>query len=312
MDGRHCPLFHIGYHKTATTWFQKSVWPHAVSHRYVPRSVARLALLEPAGLRFDANRARDLLEQAGDGRPIVVSEENLSGYIHTAGLHGLMAPEAARRIKSCYPDARILIGIRNQYDVLNSCYAQYVAGGGTLCRDRYLFGDQNRQRAMRHQFKNPGFSLEHFEYDQLIAYYEELFGRMNVHIVVYEALRADANPVLDGIENDLGVVLDRAAINYRHRNISPGATALNVSRILNLFRRGWVADKYLIFDVPDSNRLYSRLMRIMASGNVSGRGSPAFSDAQRCMIDATYAQGNTAIARRYGLDLAAHGYPTVS
>ena len=73
------PIVHIGYHKTATTWFQRSVYPHAESHRWVPRGRVQAALLDPSGMAFDPDRARALLMEGDDGRPPLLCEENLSG-----------------------------------------------------------------------------------------------------------------------------------------------------------------------------------------------------------------------------------------
>ena len=101
------PIVHIGYHKTATTWFQKSVWPSLESHDWIPRKVTQEALLNRPGMHFDPAEARRVLGFEGRTRPVVVSEENLSGYIHNGGLHGLLGPEMARRIHAVLPEPQI-------------------------------------------------------------------------------------------------------------------------------------------------------------------------------------------------------------
>jgi hypothetical protein len=138
MDMPDRPIVHIGYHKTATTWFQKRLWPNLASHDYVPREVTQRALLDPPGMHFDAALASEVLGLATRSRPVVVSEENLSGYIHNGGLHGLLAPEMARRIKAVLPAARIVIFIRRQPDAVRASYSQYLAAGGTFGLRRYL------------------------------------------------------------------------------------------------------------------------------------------------------------------------------
>ena len=55
------PIVHVGYHKTATTWFQNQVWPGATSHDYVARAVTQKALLAPTGMHFETAQAAALL-----------------------------------------------------------------------------------------------------------------------------------------------------------------------------------------------------------------------------------------------------------
>ena len=88
------PIVHIGYHKTATTWFQNQVWPGTISHEYVARADTQQALLAPPGMHFDAVAARAALALESRTRPVLLSEENLSGYPHNGGMHGLIGPEA--------------------------------------------------------------------------------------------------------------------------------------------------------------------------------------------------------------------------
>jgi len=100
--------------------------PPSTSHRWIPRAKARTALLAPSGLTFHADAARAYLKDAEDDRPPVIREENLSGYIHNGGLHGLLAPEAARRIKAVYPDALIVITVRAQPQVISASISRRV------------------------------------------------------------------------------------------------------------------------------------------------------------------------------------------
>jgi len=40
------PIIHIGYPKTASTWFQKAFYPHLKSPRYIGRDAIKAALAE--------------------------------------------------------------------------------------------------------------------------------------------------------------------------------------------------------------------------------------------------------------------------
>ena len=243
------PIVHIGYHKTATTWFQRHVYPAATSHRFVPRAIVQQALLDPPGTAFDRQAALDLLTAGDDGRPLLLCEENLSGYLHNGGLHGFLAPALAHRIKALFPDAHILIFVRSQVAMAAACYTQYVKGGGTHALSRYLFPAAFLRGAYAQPFKVPRFAFDHLEYDRLIAYYDDLFGRGNVHVYPYEAL-ADQQALLRRMEKDLGLELDQARVSFGRANVSWSGRMLPAARFLNHFTARTVEDKHYLLHLP--------------------------------------------------------------
>ncbi|HEX5184572.1 MAG TPA: hypothetical protein VFW19_15660 [Allosphingosinicella sp.] len=243
------PIVHIGYHKTATTWFQRSVYPHAASHRWIPRVRAQAALLAPSGLHFDAALARALLSEGDDGRPLLICEENLSGYIHNGGLHGFLPAAAAERIRQVLPDARIVIFVRSQASMAAACYRQYVRGGGTHGVHRYLFPSLYLHGAYAQPFKVPRFSFDHFDYDRLVALHDGLFGRENVHVYPFEAL-ADQQAMLARMETDLGLILDRGRLRFDRPNESWNDALLPAARVLNHFTARTVEDKDRVAAIP--------------------------------------------------------------
>ena len=97
------PIFHIGYHKTATTWFQVRFYSSVTNGRYIPRRVVQEAFLRPKAFAFDPAAARDAVMSSGDGDRALVCEEDLSGFLHNGGLGGVYSLEVARRIKAAFP-----------------------------------------------------------------------------------------------------------------------------------------------------------------------------------------------------------------
>jgi hypothetical protein len=303
------PIVHIGYHKTATTWFQRDVYPRARSHRWVPREAARQALLDPFGLAFEPETARRRLFDHADARPPVICEENFSGYIHNGGLHGLMAPEAARRIKATFGAARVVILIRAQPAAIAASYVQYVRGGGTHGPDRYLFAPQYQIGAKRHRYKAPAFAFEHFEYDRLIGFYDALFGPENVIVRPYEALLADPRAFLDDLAHATGLELETRDIPTKVRNGSFGALTLLAGRLTGLFTSRSVVDKTCLISIPgfyEVRRLLlsglARLDRASSPTQILGRNLIA-------EIEKRYEASNRRTATLRDLPLATLGYP---
>lgn len=313
MESDLKPIFHIGYHKTATTWFQDCVWPASTTHHYIPRAAARSAFLDEPGMHFDPRRASELLRSDDPMRPIVVCEENLSGYLHNGGMHGLTAPEVARRIAKLYPNAVIVLFIRSQPDILRAAYAQYVSGGGTHGPERYFFPHRRAQGALRYPYKAPGFSLAHFEYDRLIAFYDKLFGHDNVHVYMFEDLCRDSRALLERMEADLACSLNYDAIGFERRNKSFGCLGLSILRVANLFTRQSVTDKTVLIDIPGW-QLARHAAKAMLGHMpfVRNAGRNILSEKLLARIRDHYAPSNARLLRLRQLDLEENHYPLPS
>ena len=181
-------LFHIGYHKTGTTWLQMRLLrpahgyapPHEdiyATHRDVFEHVTR-----PHKLAFDAAAARAALID-GLGREDlvpVISSEILSGHPFWGGRD---SADFAHRLHQIAPQARILITIRAQIPAIASVYMQYVRRAGTLPPARFFDGAQ--------VLGYDGFDPVHFEYHRLVGLYQSLFGADRVKVMTQEALASD-------------------------------------------------------------------------------------------------------------------------
>lgn len=300
-------IVHLGYHKTATTWLQQHVFPKAVSHDFVPRPVVQEAFLAPAGLHFSPERARELLAISGRNRPVLLSEENLSGYLHNGGLHGFLAPEVARRIKAVLPDARIVLFIRNQLEICRASYAQYVSGGGTWGPDRYFETARHVRGALTRPWKAPFFEFEHFEFDRLVAHYDALFGADRVHVYPYEWLD-DRAGVLARLETDLGLELEADLPEGSRENGSLGRAGLATMRAVNLFTRQSVVNKDRIVDLPGGQLLRHGAKWLV--GRFPGCSRPAALPATlQGRIATHYPDSNRRLMALRDLPLRELGYP---
>jgi hypothetical protein len=299
------PIVHIGYHKTATTWFQKSIWPSLASHEWIPRKVTQEALLDPPGMHFDPAAARRVLGLDRRTKPVVLSEENLSGYIHNGGLHGLIGPEMLRRIHAVLPGAQVVIFIRSQPDAIRASYSQYVAGGGTYSLDKYLHTHQRVYGALRAPFKAPAFEWEHFEFDRLIGLYDGLFGRENVFVYPYEGLKRP-EALFKQLESDLGVEFPPGVTAKRGANVSHSEPGMNALRVANRFTRQSVANKDWALDPPGGHAMRNvvRFFLKAVPGGPFRLPRDVVEEIRRY-----YAPSNRRLAERRNLPLAELGYP---
>lgn len=199
-------LIHIGYQKTGSTWLQRKLFVRGndvfepINERDIGASnLARYFfkdmdnnVLSP----FDSNQEniRDRLDKYLDKKPIpqdkipVLSNERLAGNAHAGGFD---AAHIASRLKSTFPNAKVLITIREQRSFILSIYFQYLSRGGTMSLNRYL----NSQ----YDGKRPYFSPHHIDYMPLISHYCKLFGKNNIKILPYELLEANSGKYISEI-----------------------------------------------------------------------------------------------------------------
>lgn len=191
--------FHVGYHKTATSWMQNRLF--TAGNGYLPLADHQEIfdhIVHPHGLHFDpapfkalvAERMRDMPEGAAP----IVSSEIMSGHPFQGGHESEVYAE---RIAQIAPDARILISIRAQMKIIPSVYMQYLRRGGVMSHKQFYAGADT--------FGYFGFTPRHFEYDLLVAHYQKLFGADRVHVLTQESIKADmdaaAQTLADFTEN---------------------------------------------------------------------------------------------------------------
>lgn len=307
------PIVHIGHHKTGTTWLQKSFYPAVTSHRFIDSRVVREALLAPNGLSFDAGRARNLILGEAAGISPLLCDERLSGSYLAGGLHGMVPPEVARRIKATLPDARIVIGIRAQPSMLAACYSQYVKDGGTFGVKHFLFPDSYFVAASEHRAHAPRFDLAHFEYQRLIRLYFELFGKENVHILFFEQFRAGPLGCARSLAQKLGIAFDEARVSEEVRNPALNRSALRIMRFINLFTARRARDKSYIVHIPGLFEVRKALHRGL--GAVFRHKSSCerlLGQAAAGWIAARFARSNRDLGQLLGVDLGALGYPIIT
>jgi len=306
------PIVHIGVHKTATSWFQQHVYPHARSHRFVDRVAVRRAFLAPTAFAFDAAAARAALGLDEPTQPpALICEEDLSGVLHNGGLaSALIAKEVGMRLAAAIPDAQVVIVVREQASLAAACYQQYLREGGTASPRRYLLPANYRHLTKERPFKTPRFEVSQFAHAGLVAWYDALFGRENVHVFAYEAFARDRERFLEAYRQSLGLETEPLPPSPRV-NASYGRGLIPVARAMNLFTARSVADKRTLVHLPYWYPLRKRILEGLAASPLFGRPpSPAalFGGDAVAWLRGAFAADNARLAARMGVDLSAFGY----
>lgn len=298
------PILHIGYHKTGSSWLQRAVFPRVRNVSLVPRAEIRRNILVPSLVAFDAEEARRRLLEGRPGR-VVLSDEELSGNLHTGGLHGAFSKEVAERLRACFPDGRVVIFVRNQRTMIASAYKQYIKSGGTRRIERFLAPSGSPH-------KTPGFALDFLVYDRLVSHYETLFGVENVGVYAYEEIAAQPRQLVAKLAGDLGLELDSEDVSVAPVNRGYRSRTLALLRVLNLFHAREMPNSGCIVHLPGWFALLRligpQLDRLPFMGREQELEDLLAPEAIRALED-RFRESNARLERARSLGLAGLGYP---
>jgi len=304
-------ILHIGFHKTATSWFQTAVYPRSTSHRLIDRDLVRGVFMDSDAFDFDAAEARARLRLDEGLLAPLLCEEELSGVLHIGAASTFIAKEVASRLHATLPDAQVVIFVREQIDAAASWYLQYLKEGGTASARRYLFADEYLFPGRFMLFKTPRFDFSQLDYAGLIATYDSLFGRENVHVFAYEDLAGDSAALLAEMEQRLGLSFADSGSAARRVNRAYRRGIIPLARAANLFTGRQVANKRTLLHLPFWYRMrWEILERLNASALFGGRpeAEALIGKAASDWIGRRFARSNAWLARRMDRDLGAIGY----
>lgn len=294
-------LFHIGFHKTASTWLQEGLWAEHPDlcllngFRTPWEDPVIRELVQPSGGRNEIQVIRRLLRarvrEAHMRKPFrvgVVSAERLSGHPFSGGYDG---QSIARRISLAFPKAKVVIGIRDQRKLIPSIYSELVKEGypgtyGDLCATS--------------SWKGSGFRFEMFMFDRLVSVYHDLLGRENVLVLPHEMLANNPEAYLESICRFAGIQFFKPSNLGFVSNPRPSGARRRALRFMNRFRRTEL-NRFPLIRIGDALRM--RIVSIMSRLMVQPEREPEIPSA----IIPAFSSSNRRLARLTGLKL--DGYP---
>ncbi len=224
---------HVGYGKTATTWFQDCLFSRCEGIEYFGKKKGDY----PSWL-IELHYADDGLF---DGRLPFIREMILARH-EASDRVSLVSSEAftnlesvfsqAKRIRDTFPNPRILVTLRDPLAWIESFYNQNLKTGTFFLElDSYL----DFTRTPRALQKRKPIYLPGLRFDDVIAYYQSLFGVSNVFISQYEDFCADPQTYVDRMGVFMGVQFPAIGELVKvklNEGIDSGRTRLNKVRNL--------------------------------------------------------------------------------
>lgn len=192
---------HIGYPKTASTTLQKDIFPAIKNTKYLGKYYKPLkkflsdditeslkAIVSQDSISFNQKCVERKLkngieEVRGNNEKVILSFEDFAQNVVDRGV-------VAERLFGIFPDAKILIIIRNQIDTLQSMYTFMLMHLGKNINLSY--GGPSVQTFERWITEQESFMSRSFistlNYYEFITKYWQLFGREKVTVLFFEDL----------------------------------------------------------------------------------------------------------------------------
>lgn len=302
-------FIHIGLPRTATTFFQNHLFPHVPEMAYygLPYTQVNQAfnrMLFEDESRYNSEQFKSEVE-ALPGNRILLSNENFVGqslYWHFGN-----RTRIAQRLSEAMPEARIILFLRNQADLIRSLYLIALQDKETASLADYVRGLPNPYPLSSYQStpKVDLFDYTHYDsyhaHEQLYGYnylplidlYKNLFS--DVRVFLFEDFVADPNSLLDSLgdalDTRISAELKQRLIDTPSVNNGTGNRQSNWLRTLNKWHP-------LLSSTRVGNALYYRLKRYI----IEQMKSPApvtWQSAQLKTLRETYAAQNRALDQRY-------------
>jgi len=304
------PLIHVGYPKALSSWMQKLLFQPQHGFCKVMDSLAlQLCLIEASPFNFDADKPkqwiRERLEEQGNPAELqpVLTGESLVGHTHCGGYN---AKVNADRLKEAFPEAKILIVVREQKSMIRSLYKTFVVWGMPHSIDRLLNPvDANM---------SPQFNLDFLRYDMLVDYYQQLYGKDSVLVQPYELFAADSVAFLQSIYTLCGREVDQEQLSK-----FPTQRTLNKNQTMaNLLLQRW--HNYFFLSNPfnysglfnsNEDNLQKRLVRSKKNPLpefMDNWFEESFARKVATHCDGRFNQSNQNLEALTGLSLQQYGY----
>lgn len=219
---------HVGLTKAASTTLQAFFSEHG-GLGYIDSIQTVEALVENGVFDLDVEKTRRFLSDAIElqrrqNKIPIISHERLGGNPHSGHYD---AREIARRLYEFVPQGKILLCIREQMEMMASCYKQYVRIGGTKKLKDYLLPVRD--------YRVPLFNWRFYEYHKIIKFYFDLFGADNVFILLLEELKKDPRLFFENLSRIMGLPFDNSIDVRKVQNPGMADNEIEYSRMMNFF-----------------------------------------------------------------------------
>ncbi|MDZ5783476.1 sulfotransferase domain-containing protein [Marinococcus luteus] len=228
---RKTVYIHVGYHKTATTFLQKSIYPKLKQQiTYLSRKRIQQYLYQVRHKKLSEAQILELRsgieEMAEPEKPLLISYEGLSGNPMSMREKIKDNHTILKDLRRVFPeetyDVHIIVGVRHQLDLLTSLYVQYIHQGGYKQADT-VFEEWERLGV-----------LDGYYYFNYLEQVKHLFGSSNYYLMQYERFRENEMKELTKLLQYMGIT-EVPEYSPAKVNRSYGTMQVKAARKMNYF-----------------------------------------------------------------------------
>ena len=225
-------LIHIGFPKSASTWLQEKVFNNEdFKFTSLNRKEIALRFGLPHPFYFCPKEVmktfkKKITESNSNGNYAVLSNEFLSGNFYLNG--GIDSKIYADRLKETFPNAKVLIIIREQISFLCSLYKHDISyNGGFWSISEFVKPDWHFNR-------RSSFHPRYIKYFGIVKYYQNIFGKSNVLILPFELIQNDKEEFIHKVMSFVKMKKkNKIKTSTEKINKSRSITLIYFQRILN-------------------------------------------------------------------------------
>lgn len=301
-------VFHVGLPKCGTTWLQKSVFPYIPGVNYLGRSYEKLsgdAFFKPKLIKDNINIRLEYVAKSHEFvyAPPSFSElsPNKVNLFSSEMLSEVFNFErSALRLKEMFPDAKVIISIREQKSLIKSIYLNEVYKGQVKKLSEILnYSNVNGQRIIG----KPEIWLPHFLYYEMFCFYKSIFGN-NVLMLPIE-MASEGGGFFDKLESFLLGKINEDAVQKSKDDDANKKKKDNTGKVdlraLNLWR--WYNKM-----IRERNKKRSETVVLNSLGRlVVGAGQEGLAEHLK-EVGRYYAKSNRALSENISVDMERYGY----
>jgi hypothetical protein len=251
-------ILHIGYPKTATKWFLGNFYPN----------VKNAGIIYNENLYYDTTPGKEFFEVKPDEHYIekelkIIATHALSGFVNGKWEHGIYRQFFLKQLKEKYPDASVIIFIRNQLEFIPSMYSSYLKRGGTASiAEVFSISSENTGEF---------FSYEFLDYHKTISQFQNVFGKQNVYIFIYEDFLENNTEFMKNFTSIFGMSIDLKCLSNRKKNIKLRRGLISLLRKTNLLFQKGLSPKKNIVNWPWVYTLFNKNIDIINEWRIWGQ-----------------------------------------
>ncbi|MBN2907078.1 MAG: hypothetical protein JXJ18_10255 [Rhodobacteraceae bacterium] len=308
----HTLLLHVGFPKAGSTWLQRSLFTKPQTGFCSPWGEQAPQLIEHVRVT-DTFIFDEKLEDLRKSYEVGFSEAHRNGLTPVLSFeHLLVDPmggsvdrrEGVRRLRDLFPDAKILLVIREQKSIILSAYLEHLRRGFPTKLDRFMGFDDLRQ---------PGFGcscpLDLFLYDRLITYLHENFGRENTLILPLEMM--GKTQFLEALYDFMGMSVEgRTLPAMANKERQARKSDLVFLRRLNYIGMSRYASKGKDSLLRKAAYGLNLALNPLTPEKLANSNRQKLKDQIQGYVGSYFEDSNQRTAEILGIDLAAYGYST--